>query len=421
MSDDVTVEIVSLGQSWRVTVAPLGSVFIFRNISMGKDPHAEVAVSHNGRSLWRSTSTLSLAGRDKMAKTAAEMDSGDGPAWRAATYAAVEAAIEAEESLGGGEDLRFVAPADPDTSMLIEGFFPSSNTALVMPNETGKSTVARALAMSIATGREMIPGLRPRISGPVMYVAGEDGFSSWHAKSLGELARGAGFSPRDMPNQIRIFPTKGRSLTQMARNISEQAGDYAAIFLDSHQALLGADQNNMRDRDSLFWNAIDQIETPTFTVAHPNREDRKNWKSADGSISGSDVNQDRIRCRWKGYWLDDDDKAMQIHRRRYTMQCRKWSHGEKFESVSFALEYTRDYVTHEWTLRCVSSRDVSRDDGIEVNHGGRPPSAYAETLQAYRAGATDATSLAAKLGISYHTAYRRLDRFGDQMKAEVQM
>ena len=149
-----TVDLEQVGMSYRVTVAPLGAELLFRDVVVAGDLRADVTVAHQGRHLFRSTTTLALTGRDRVAKTAAELDSGDGEAWRRAVFAATEAVLEAEESLGGAVDLRFAPAARPDTAMIMDDFWPAATSVLVGPNEAGKSTIARAVALSIATGRD---------------------------------------------------------------------------------------------------------------------------------------------------------------------------------------------------------------------------------------------------------------------------
>lgn len=423
-ADPPATTIERFGQGWRVEVPSFQAEFIFRNASIAiSSPHAEVAIKHRGKHLFRSTAELGLGGRDKIAKTAAELDSGDGPSWRLATIAAVEAMLEAEGSLTGGVDLRYAPSAQSSNDMLVSSIFPAANTILVMPNEAGKSTMARALALSMVTGETVIPGCEPRVIGPVLYVAGEDAFAQFHARALDELSRGTGIDHRAAAHPIVMFDTGGRSLARIAAGVAERAIDAAAVILDSHQALLGmATDSGIRDRDSNFWSAVDQIGKPTFTLAHPNRADRLNWNRADGSVAGSDVNQDRARCRWQGRWQDDNDEAMQLYRRRYTLECRKWTHGPKFAPVSFAIERFQANGTDLWYTSFTDSYELSKDgrsDGAAIQVGRPPTGAYGETLDAYRAGARDANSLAKKLGISYHTAYRRLERFREQMTEEI--
>jgi hypothetical protein len=421
--------ITRFGQGWKVQVGSANAEFIFRNASIAiSAPHAEVEVSHYGTHLFRSTSELAIGGRDKLAKTAFEIDkrllngsSIPGEDWRLAVFSAVEAMQTAEGSLTGGIDLRFAVAALPSNDMLVSSVFPASNTILVMPNETGKSTIARALALSLTTGKTIIPGCEPQMVGPVLYVAGEDAFSQFHSRALDELARGMKIDHRSAIHPIIMYDTAGRSLARMAAGVAERAVDAAAVILDSHQALLGmANDSGIRDRDSNFWSAVDQIGKPTFTLAHPNRADRLNWNHADGSVAGSDVNQDRARCRWQGRWKDDDDEPMQMFRRRYTLECRKWTHGPRFPSVNFSIDRFKANGTEDWYTSFSESYELSRDGrGDGPNPVGRPPTAFSETVEAYRAGAKTSKELAAALGISQETAKKRLQRFREDLSDDV--
>jgi len=412
---DVTVE--QVGTSFRVRVDPLAAEFLFRDVAADGEMRADVTVAHDGRHLFRSTSTLSLAGRDRIAKTAAEMDSGDGEAWRHATFAAVERVLVAVEDMGAGADLRYAEAAGNATGMVIEDFWPAAATRLVMPREFGKSTFARTGCVSITSGREVIPGLKPRLTGPVLYVAAEDPTVAFHAKNVEEICRGAGIDRAAIPHPIELYDARGRSLHRIARNLTERAQDCAAVVLDSKQALEGAMvEGNIRDRDSLFWNAVDMIERPTLVLLHPNREDRRAWGRSDGSPAGSDVSGDRLRCLWKGVMTDDADPSIVASTRRYTLECRKWSHGPRFQPVSFALE--RRFIDGGWAFRFEHSDPVRQED--DGPRAGRPTTAYGETAAAYRAGARTPEALAKALGIGYDTARMRLNRYREQIEREAE-
>lgn len=414
-----TLRLERLGSTYVVDADPLGARFTFRDVSVSGELRADVSVAHGDVHLFRTTTTLTLQGRDKVAKTAAELDSGDGESWRRATFAATEAVLSAEESLGGVIDLRYAEAAGPTTEMVVEGIFPAANTGLVAPNEIGKTTIARGLMLSISTGVEIIPGLSPVMTGPVLYVVGEDPFATFHARNLDEICAGAGIDRAAAQFGIEMFPSRGRPLYRLARNLSERAADCATVFLDSHQSLLGpmGEGANIRDRDQRYWDAIDEIGKPAFTIGHPNRSDRGRWASSDGSFAGSDVNQDRIRCRWMARHRDDDDPTMGIYRRRYTLDNLKWTHGPRFAPVSFALERFRPYGADGWTARFVESAEIPRDDGKRA--AGRPPTAYGETRSAWESGHRDAKSLAAALGISQETAQKRLQRYRAEFEQEV--
>jgi hypothetical protein len=412
---DQELTIARVGTSYRVHVDPLGAEFMFRDVSIAGELRADIDVRHVGAHLFRTTTTLSLTGRDRVARVAAELDSGDGEAWRRATFAATEAVLEQEESLGGAIDLRFAEAAGDDAGMVVEGFFPASNSGLIAPNEIGKTTIIRAIMLSVTTGLEIIPGLVPAVTGPVLDVVGEDPFAEFHARSLDEICRGIRYDRASAPHPIHMIRSRCRPLYRLSRSLAEQAADCAAAFFDSHQSLLGpmGDAGNIRDRDQRYWDAIDEIGIPSFTVGHPNRGDRQHWNSSDGSFAGSDVNQDRIRCRWLARFRDDDRPEMGEYVRRYTLDNPKWTHGPRFASISFAIRRFRAYGETGWTVKFEESGELPRDDG---QHGsvGRP-TVFAETLAAWRAGARDGKSLAEALNISQATARQRLHRFADDL------
>jgi len=208
----------------------------------------------------------------------------------------------------------------------------------------------------------------------------------------------------------------GITLHRIARNLAERAQDCVAVILDSKQALEGAIvEGNVRDRDNLFWAAVDQIERPTLTLLHPNRQDRQAWSHSDGSPAGSDVTGDRLRCLWKGDMVDDPDATLVSSTRRYTLYNRKWSHGPRFAPVSFAIE--RRFVGGAgWSFRFTSSEPVVV---AAPPRSGRPQTVYAETAAAYRAGAQTPEAMAKALNIGYDTARMRLNRYRDQIEQEA--
>ena len=112
------------------------------------------------------------------------------------------------------------------------------------------------------------------------------------------------------------------------------------------------------------------------------------------------------RCRWKVVFADDEDATLASSTRRYTLENKKWSHGPRFEPVSFAIE-RRFKHPDGWAFRFVPSAPVVLHDDAQA--GGRV-TVYAITPAAYRGGARTPATLAKALGISYDTARMRLNR-----------
>lgn len=153
-----------IGPSYRVTDGALS--LTFREVRTDRELSADVAVSYGGRHLFRSTATLSLTARDRLAKTAAELagirDATAREDLRRSVFAAVEAVLEAEEQIGAPVDLRRAGLTLPSGGLHVaRPLWPSGSVSLTAPGAAGKSTMARAQAVSLASGRTIIPGIEP--------------------------------------------------------------------------------------------------------------------------------------------------------------------------------------------------------------------------------------------------------------------
>lgn len=405
-----SLEMERLGPSYRVTISPPGAVFLFRDVRTDRELTADLAVRVRGRHLFRSTVTLSLTGRDRLAKVASGLDGRtDGGVWRAAAHAAAEAVMEAEEQLGAPIDLRSASLELPAGGLYVaEPMWPTGSMVLVSPGEAGKSTIARAIAVSKASGRQIIPGVAPiGAPCPVLYVAAEDPVAHWHARSVEAICRGAGIERADLPEPVELFDARGRPLHRIARSIAERAADFGAVILDSQQALLSQldASGGVRDRDSLFWHAVDQLTPPTFIVAHPNRADSRDWQRADGRIAGSEVNRDRARMAWSVAWRDEQATIGQTVR-RYTLHNTKRNHGPREAPIGFTATWLLGVNADPGVLRFAAAEPLaptSAEPGL--------PKAITETLEAYRRGATTVPELCVAIpGLTVEAAKKRLQR-----------
>ncbi len=411
--EDPRVFLERLGPSYLTVVDPLRARFLFRDVRTDRDLTADLTVSLAARHLFRTTATLSLAGRDKIAKTAAELAHGNAPAWRVATFAAIEAVLSAEERLGAPIDLRTAPTTLPAGGLdVMRVFWPVGTMQTVAPGDAGKSTIMRAVSVSLASGLVVIPGIEPTGDPrPVLYVAGEDPVAYWHSRSVEAICRGIGIDRASLAQPIELFDARGRPLHRIARAIAERAADFGAIILDSQQALLAqADATGgIRDRDGLFWNGVDQMDRPTAIVGHPNRDDAKRWAQADGRIAGSEVNRDRVRMAWRGTFRDELAVAGTSFR-RYTLTNVKNNHGPKAAPIAFAAAWQFGIGDDPGTLTFMPSEPLARE--VDVLSP-----ALAETLAAYRAGGTTAEALMAAVPsiTSPEAARQRLKRLRDYL------
>jgi hypothetical protein len=89
---------------------------------------------------------------------------------------------------------------------------------LVSPGDAGKSTIARALAVSLASGLVVIPGMTPvGDPRPTLYVAGEDPVAYWHARSVESICRGLEITRSSLAQPIELFDASGRPLHRIVQ------------------------------------------------------------------------------------------------------------------------------------------------------------------------------------------------------------
>ena len=403
------VVVERLGGTFRVTVRPFGASFLFRDVTLGRDGSADVAVYRHGQRVFRSGSTLSLTGRKGIARTAAEMAGGAADDWQAATFAAVEAVLEAIEQLSAGIDLRTAELTGERAGWVAQPFQPKGASFLIAPGESGKSTIGRALAVSIADGRSILPGGVPLETGPVLYVVSEDPAHEYHARSLEAICKGAGIDRARLGHPVMFIAARGRSLRRLVRSLAERAADAALVILDAQQGFLSIDSNGgIRDQAADYWNAVDELDRPTLTIAHPNLAQARDWAKADGRAAGSEVNRDRPRIAWRARW--EDDRAMVgTSFRRYQLDCTKYNHGPRPAALTFAAAWEFGQGDSDpGALRFVESGPLVETVSDE------PTPKERDTLDAWTAGSRTPATLAAALGIDANTAKTRIRRLRDK-------
>lgn len=89
-------------------------------------------------------------------------------------------------------------PAPIDGGWLVEGLLErNQNNSLHGDGSVGKSWIALALAVSVTTGLEILPGYRPMLRGTVLYLDWETDHHTLNGR-VQQIARGAGIDPPDI-------------------------------------------------------------------------------------------------------------------------------------------------------------------------------------------------------------------------------
>ena len=329
--------------------------------------------------------------------------------------------LEAEEQIGAPVDLRSASLTLPTGGLHVaKPLWPAGSVSLNAPGAAGKSTTARALSVSLASGRVVIPGIEPiGAARPVLYVAAEDPVVHWHSRSVEAICRGIGIERSALLHPIELFDGRGRPLHRIARALAERAADFGAVILDSQQALLAQVDGNsgIRDRDSLFWHAIDQLACPTFIIGHPNRSDSRDWQRADGRVAGSEVNRYRARMMWRATWRDEP-AIVGTSFRRYTLVNVKNNHGATEDPLGFATSWRHGTYDDPGVLTFTATEP----DATALPDGLSP--AMRETMRHYQEGATTPAALREVMpSLSDDAARQRLSRIrkhlGESMEGEA--
>lgn len=402
----VTIE--ALGpSSWRVHTTP--GTFTFRSVEAHRDLHADIEVRTGDLFLLRTGTSLGLTARATLTRAlwaAVREGVGTELMWREAVSDAIHAVLEAVEQLGSGIDLRHGDIGAIGNRWGAEPLTCSGATQWVMPGESGKSTLARAVAVSTVSGRVVIPGVFPRVVGPVAYVASEAAALADHLLSVEAICRGLGIVRSQLEHRIELIPTRGQPLHRIARAIAERAKDCAMVVLDAQQGLLPTGDAGVRDGAALYWNALDEIGLPSLTISHPNRAASQNWGQADGRAAGAEVHRDRARLAWSGQWSDELAVAGTSYR-RYTLVCTKANAGPRPGAVSFAAGW--QFPVHDRDSGVLTFTDT---EPVEHHQraGEDSTATERETIAAIRAGATTPAPLAKALGIEVNAAKSRIRR-----------
>jgi len=167
---------------------------------------------------------------------------------------------------------------------------------LVAASGSGKSTLAALIGLSVMTGQTILPGIEPRISGPVIYIGQEEDAPQMRVR-IEMMMRG-----HDIKADLREYifiKLRGGSLIDSAEMVAERAADrkVALIIIDSAQATWGTEGDAVRDYASRWFNAVDSMGVPTLIIEHPNL---LGTKKDDGSgwAAGTTVKRDRSGHVW---------------------------------------------------------------------------------------------------------------------------
>lgn len=229
-------------------------------------------------------------------------------------------------------------PAPIDGGWLVDGLLErNQNNEIHGDGSVGKSWLALALAVSVTTGVEILPGYRPHQRGPVLYLDWETDQDTLNAR-VQQIARGAGIAYPDIW-YLRMDGPLADSVERVLAICQEQGA--LLVVVDSVEAAMagsvsaGAPSNEGPSRMN---RALRRIGRTAFLVDHISAEQAASGKVATKAY-GSIFKRNWVRL------------AFQIKQARYDagdgfrhlgLFCAKRNNGKEFEPVGLRWEINDD-------------------------------------------------------------------------------
>lgn len=173
--------------------------------------------------------------------------------------------------------------------LVVEG----AASVLFADGGSGKSLLSLGIAISVATGFEIIPGVTPQRCGPVIYWDWEWNAES-HAERVKAICTGAGF---EMPEGILFHQYEMASVLEAAPRMRKRVAETGAIFVvaDSLGFARGGDANS-QDLTIRMFSAFRTLSVPVLAIDHVTKD--KDDKSPTHSF-GSAYTYNAARIMWR--------------------------------------------------------------------------------------------------------------------------
>jgi len=165
-----------------------------------------------------------------------------------------------------------------------------------------KSWTGQAIALSMATGQEVLKGNTRPPAEPeeVLYLDWEGDHSTFAAR-LRALCFGAGIELRPWLPYREMRTPLVDAAADLADEIAERG--YRGVVVDSLSAGIGGTLID-DERANLFWDAIRVLGVPAFVIAHKSAQA---GRERNARFFGSVMHEARVRVAWNVERADDDD------------------------------------------------------------------------------------------------------------------
>lgn len=196
------------------------------------------------------------------------------------------ATFDAKQRYRKGEPFQRIGDEPvPESYVLRPMVVASGPTVICGPGGTGKSLFALAAALTVATGSTKFLGMKPLVTGPVLYLDWEDVINTQNERAHA-LCRAAGFQlPRERLIYQRMRSPLPVAVKSVVAKIAELSEKPVMLVVDSVSKARGGNPNDAGETNALFA-AIDQLGLPSLCIDHKSRDAIENNKAGPvGSLA----------------------------------------------------------------------------------------------------------------------------------------
>jgi hypothetical protein len=306
MNEDDRWQFEKVGMGYRCWSDEIQTEFRLTHIKRSRgDLTGELAVkanikdvkTHKGVLHVARFNVLSSASRNALAKMLGgrtpglDMDWYDGLEWLCQNVILAETQGEAIDEVG------LKPPTPPSQQWMVEPLVLKGRPSMIFgPGGVGKSLLGLTCGLSVAAGREIIPGIAPAVKGPVLYLDWETTADVINDR-IQSVAAGHGFKPAGM-----FYRRCVRPLADDAEELSVVVAEkkIVLVVVDSAAYAMGA-QGEYGDANEAvlrMHEALRIIGATSLIIDHVNKTDQKS-RPGKATPYGSAYKTNAVRISWE--------------------------------------------------------------------------------------------------------------------------
>ncbi len=250
-----------------------------------------------------------------------------------------------------GEPVRDVGaqPIEVETVPLIYPLLPAGKaTVLFGDGGTGKSYMAVAMAVSVKTGREVIPGLHPNVMGEVLYLDWETDADDMNMR-IRNVCAGLDIEPVN----IR-YRSCSRVLSDIVESVMVEvaARDVVLVVIDSAALAMGGAAHESADpADAVvrFYSALREVGVTTLIIDHVAKS------GTSGKPYGSTYKHNLARATWELRQSKTTDEQVA----HLGLFHRKHNTSRKYDAMGYSMEWDEEGRSVRWFREELNEGDLT--------------------------------------------------------------